>query len=220
MWKIVCLGKFSRETHQNLSYFWNKKTQIFLFCLLFVLSNFGFHLLLKIQTNEKKTICVSLFKKYGTFWSVSLNNFIKHKPLIIKSDKSCLFTIFFADLPDFQEKLAPTTTLVTTIPTKETLMDVTPKKVVEPPHTASNGNIVVFSLNYIFFMWKHIILGRCKKIKFIFLLFLLFFSAIFKWWLWLLLWWFSGFKISSDTKTRNIPTITKVCLHFFLRKIR
>ena len=45
-----------------------------------------------------------------------------------------------------------------------------------------------------------------------------FFSAIFKWWLWLLLWWFSGFKISSDTKTRNIPTITKVCLHFLREK--
>ena len=72
-------------------------------------------------------------------------------------------------MPEFQEKLAPTVSLVTTIPTKETLMDVTPKKVVEPPHTASNGNVVFF-LNYIFFYVKtHI---NAKKITF--LLFFLF----------------------------------------------
>ena len=48
--------------------------------------------------------------------------------------------IYEEDLPDFQEKLAPTTTLVTTIPTKETLIEKTPiKKFDEPPHTASNG---------------------------------------------------------------------------------
>ena len=49
--------------------------------------------------------------------------------------------------------------LVTTIPTKETFMDVTPKKVVEPPHTASNGN-VVFSKLYIFLCENTY---KCKK---------------------------------------------------------
>ena len=56
-------------------------------------------------------------------------------------------------MPEFQEKLAPTVSLVTTIPTKETLMDVTPKKVVEPPHTASNGKCGYFFLKlYIFYV--------------------------------------------------------------------
>ena len=59
--------------------------------------------------------------------------------------------IYEEDLPDFQEKLAPTTTLVTTIPTKETLIENTPiKKFDEPPHTASNGmyNLKQWFLNF------------------------------------------------------------------------
>lgn len=55
-------------------------------------------------------------------------------------------------MPEFQEKLAPTVSLVTTIPTKETLMDVTPKKVVEPPHTASNGKCGYFFSEIIYFL--------------------------------------------------------------------
>ena len=68
-------------------------------------------------------------------------------------------------MPEFQEKLAPTVSLVTTIPTKETLMDVTPKKVVEPPHTASNGNVVFLSKLYFFYVKTHI--NAKKKITFL-----------------------------------------------------
>ena len=52
--------------------------------------------------------------------------------------------IYEEDLEDFQDNLAPTTTLVTTIPTQETLFDLPqapPKtQTKEPPMTASNGN--------------------------------------------------------------------------------
>ena len=47
---------------------------------------------------SEKTIWVYLFQKYGKFWSVSLDNFIKHKPFIseeCKKKNSTLATTSF-----------------------------------------------------------------------------------------------------------------------------
>ena len=79
-----------------LPYFWNKKTQIYVAFFVFISSNFGFvtaDALIyvniidcihcnksKVAQNEKQNpIWVFLFQKYGKFWSVSLELFIKHK---------------------------------------------------------------------------------------------------------------------------------------------
>ena len=97
--KGLCLMKCSSETFQNLPYFWNKKTQtvfffIFHFEQLWICNSRcpdlcwhrPGHPLLQIQSSSKwkmkTTIWVFLFQIYGKFWSVSLDNFIKHKPPI------------------------------------------------------------------------------------------------------------------------------------------
>ena len=63
----LCLMKCSSEMLQNLAYFWNKKTQLVLYNWVF------------------------LFQKYAKFWSVSLENFIKHKNLI---SEECWYTLW------------------------------------------------------------------------------------------------------------------------------
>ena len=98
----LCLMKCSSETLQNLPYFWNTKTHVVFFLFHFVLLYFfpnecpGLcqdrpgHPLLKIQSclRWKKSIWVFLLQKYGKFWSISQDNFIKHNPLI--SEVCCL----------------------------------------------------------------------------------------------------------------------------------
>ena len=88
----LCSKKSSTETLQNLPYFWNKKTLIigffsFCYCVCPSLSwHSPGHPLLQIQScwkgKKPKNIWLFLFQKYGKFWSVSRDNFIKHKPLI------------------------------------------------------------------------------------------------------------------------------------------
>ena len=86
--------QLSSETIQNLSYFWNKKTQIFFSFI--ILSNFGFVLVdilvyinidqdincykSNVAQNEKKNIWVFLSRQIVKHFA--LDNFIKHKPLI------------------------------------------------------------------------------------------------------------------------------------------
>ena len=99
----LCLMKLSSEILQNLPYFWNKKTQIPCFYVLFFIfeqlcicrcpAGQCRHIdhiatvknpkLLKMK-NEKDQVCIRvfIFQKYGKFRSVLLDNFIKHKPLI------------------------------------------------------------------------------------------------------------------------------------------
>ena len=66
----LCLLKLSCKILQNFLYLWNKKTQKGLF---FISS---------AQIGQK-TSWVFFFKKYiSNFWSTSIDNDIKHKPLI------------------------------------------------------------------------------------------------------------------------------------------
>ena len=70
------------------SLIWRKKTEhVRKFVFFFGSSKFGFGGNVKYQCSEsskfdKKSIWVFTFQKYSKFWSVSLDNFIKHKPLI------------------------------------------------------------------------------------------------------------------------------------------
>ena len=92
------LMKFSIKTLQNLPYFWNTKINLVFFVFHFVLLNFfpkeypglswhrqGYSLggKNKVARNAKlKIYVIFIFQKYGKFWSVFLEYFIKHKCLI------------------------------------------------------------------------------------------------------------------------------------------
>ena len=88
--------KLSSKMLQILPYFWNTKTQIVFFRFSFRATFFffivealvsvdidqGIHYYnSKVARNEKNLFNPS-FQKYGKFWSISLDNFTKHKPLI------------------------------------------------------------------------------------------------------------------------------------------
>ena len=92
------LDEIVQQNASNFAvFFWNKKTQIVFLIFHFEqlwICNSGCPALvqgiciwqLKIQRcsnwKTKKTIWFFLFQKYGKFWSIPLDNFITHKPLI------------------------------------------------------------------------------------------------------------------------------------------
>ena len=83
----LCKLKMSNKMLQNLPYyFWNKKTQIYFF---FISSNFGFR---KSKWKLNKKYLGFLIPKYGKFWSISLDNFIKHIPII--SEECYLYNVY------------------------------------------------------------------------------------------------------------------------------
>ena len=86
----LCSTKCSSETLQNLLYFMYKKTHVvffvFHFMQLYIFTLWmPWSLSKNIKLHEiktKKTTWVLLLQKYGKFWSVSLEHFVEHKPLI------------------------------------------------------------------------------------------------------------------------------------------
>ena len=87
----LCSTKSSSKMLQNLPYFWNTKNHIVFFIFHFVLLYFSLmNALVYVECrhawNEKrKKNYISwdfVFQKYGKFWSILLEHFIKHKYLI------------------------------------------------------------------------------------------------------------------------------------------
>ena len=94
----LCLMKWPSQTLQSLPYFWNTKSHVDF--------HFSFHATLFFSPNKcpglcghrprhplgkkwsstkwktKKTTWVFIYQKYAKFWSVLLELFVKHKPLI------------------------------------------------------------------------------------------------------------------------------------------